>query len=364
MEFAATAWFPLVSGLLVGAVMGFAARHQHICSMSALERIWYADDSSGLRTWVLAAAVALLATQAMHFSGLIDISQSFYLSPRLAWSGAILGGMMFGVGMALVGTCAFGALVRLGGGSLRSLVVLLIIGFAALAAQRGLIALGRIHVVDNLALDLSFAGDQSLGSIVSGLAGFDLHMPVAALSIVILFWWVLRDPAFRRRTGLMVGGSALGLGVAAGWYLTALIAAQAFAPVRVGSASFIAPVGEALMQIAFVTGEVPSFGVGLSAGVVLGAAACAVYRRDVRWEACDDARELSRHLLGGLLMGVGGIFALGCTVGQGITAVSALAVSAPLVIASIAIGARLGLIFLIEGPRIPAVLGGHPATKR
>ncbi len=364
MGFAATAWFPLLSGIVVGAVMGFAARHQHICSMSALERMWYAGDSSGLRTWVLAAAVALLATQAMHFAGIIDVSASFYLGPRLAWSGAILGGIMFGMGMALVGTCAFGALVRLGGGSLRSLVVLLIIGFAALAAQRGLIALGRIQMVDNLALDLSFAGDQSLGSVLSGLTGLDLRLPIAALAIVILFWWVFRDSSFRQRKGLMIGGSAIGLSVAAGWYITSLIAEHAFAPVRVGSASFIAPVGDALMQIAFVTGEFPSFGVGLSVGVVLGAAACAVYRRDVRWEACDDARELSRHLLGGLLMGVGGIFALGCTVGQGITAVSALAISAPIAVVSIAIGARLGLIFLIEGPRIPAVLGGQPATKR
>lgn len=355
MEIASSVWFPLTSGAAIGAVMGFVARYQYICSMSALERHWYAADSSGLRTWGLAAAVALLCTQLLFFAGLVDLKSSFYLNAQFPWSGAVLGGLMFGAGMALVGTCAFGALVRLGGGSLRSLVVLLIIGLSALAAQRGLIGLGRVHIVENLALDLGFAGDQSLGSLISALVGQDVRFAVATFMVMALFWWVFRDPTFRQRRGLLAGGTAIGLCIAAGWFVTTLIAHHSFAPTAIRSASFVAPVGDALMQITFVTGEAPNFAVGLVLGVLLGAAGAAIYRRDVRWEACDDARELSRHLLGGLLMGVGGVFALGCTVGQGITALSALALSAPLVIASIAVGARLGLIFLIEGPRLPSL---------
>ena len=95
-------------------------------------------------------------------------------------------------------------------------------------------------------------------------------------------------------------------------------------------------------------------GVGLVLGGVAGSAACAFRQHDVRWEACDDARELGRHLAGGALMGIGGVFAMGCTIGQGVTAVSALAISAPVVLASIFVGARMGLAYLIEGSPLEA----------
>ena len=131
-------WLLPIAGGLAGIVIGAAARLDRFCTLSALERHWYANDSSGIRTWVLAAAVAIIATQAMTLSGLIDLRSSFYLSTNFGWTGAIIGGLAFGFGMALVGTCGFGALVRLGGGSLRSLVVLLVLGLSALAAQRGL----------------------------------------------------------------------------------------------------------------------------------------------------------------------------------------------------------------------------------
>src|SRR5690606_679195 len=104
----------------------------------------------------------------------------------------------FGFGMALVGTCGFGALVRLGGGSLRSLVVLVALGLSALAAQRGLVAQGRVYLVDNLAADLSFIGDQSLGGLASWLAGVDLRLPAAVAAATALFAWVFRDRAYRR----------------------------------------------------------------------------------------------------------------------------------------------------------------------
>ena len=134
-------WFLAFAGL-ARAIMGYAARRQHFCTMAALERHWYAGDGTGLRSWVLAAAIALLLTQALAFVGR-STSDSFYLT-ELPLAGAILGGLMFGFGMALVGTCGFGALVRTGGGSLRSVVVLVMLGLSAMAAQRGLIAQLRV----------------------------------------------------------------------------------------------------------------------------------------------------------------------------------------------------------------------------
>ena len=104
-----------------------------------------------------------------------------------------------------------------------------------------------------------------------------------------------------------------------------------------------------MMQIILVTGALPDYGVGLMVGVFLGAAVAAWRADAMRWEACDDARELGRHLAGAFLMGTGGVFALGCTIGQGVSAVSALALSAPLAMISIVVGARIGLSFLLEG---------------
>lgn len=349
MDLATSAWFPSIAGLLAGIVMGFAARRQHFCTMSALERHWYAGDSNGLRTWVLAAAVATIGTQALHFAGYADIDSSFYLSEHFAWSGAIIGGVAFGFGMALVGTCGFGALVRIGGGSLRSFVVLIVLGLSALAAQRGLIAYGRISLVDNITADLTFAGDQSIGSVLSGLAGIDLRIPVAILVPAAMLWWIFRSPQYRRNLGGIAAGSVIGGVITFGWFATTLASHHAFEPVGVKSASFVAPVGDAILQIVTFTGVLPDYGVGLIVGIVIGAGLCAWQRRDLRWEACDDARELSRHLTGGFLMGTGGIFAMGCTIGQGVTAMSALALSAPLVMASIALGARMGLAYLVEG---------------
>lgn len=360
---AGSPWALPIAGLLAGTLLGFIARRQHFCTMSALERHWYAGDSYGLRTWVLAAAVALVLTQSLLFAGVIDLRSSFYLSTEFGWTGAIIGGLAFGFGMALVGTCGFGALVRTGGGSLRSLVVLIVLGLSALAAQRGIVAQGRVYIVDNLALDLSFAGDMSLGALASALAGIDLRMAVAALVAAGLFWWVFRDPAYRRQYRRILTGTAIGAIIVFGWVVTSSAHLFAFDPVQVEAGSFVVPVGDTIMQFVTYTGVLPDYGVGLVLGVVLGAAISAFQKKDMRWEACDDARELSRHLIGGLLMGVGGVFALGCTIGQGVTAVSVLAVSAPIVMASIAIGARMGLGYLIEGSPFAALhgLGRQPA---
>jgi uncharacterized membrane protein YedE/YeeE len=137
-------WLLSLSGCLVGAIIGYAARRSHFCTMAALERHWYAGDDGPLRAWVLAAMTALVATQLLSAAGIASIDTSFYLTEPLPIAGAVIGGLMFGFGMALVGTCGFGALVRLGGGNLRALVVLTGLGLAALAAQRGVTAHVRV----------------------------------------------------------------------------------------------------------------------------------------------------------------------------------------------------------------------------
>lgn len=342
-------WGLPAAGLAVGAIIGFVTRRSHFCTMAALERHWYAGDSNGLRAWVLAAAVALLLTQAMMALGVINVSQSVYLQPHIVVAGAIIGGLMFGVGMSLVGTCAFGSIVRLGGGNLRSLVVLTGVGLAAIAAQRGLTGHLRVWLIEPANLPVSPAPTQSLSDLfayATGLnSGFLLPLAISLAAMA----WVFNSAQFRHDHWKLVAGLTLGVGIASGWYITSTFASLLFDPVQVEAGSFVMPVGEMIMQVITVTGVLPDYGIGLSAGVLGGAAVAAWRGKDMRWEACDDARELGRHLVGAFLMGTGGVFAMGCTIGQGVSAMSVMSLTAPLSVASMVVGVRLGLSYLVEG---------------
>jgi uncharacterized protein len=345
---AVTIALPL-AGLVGGAVLGYVARRNYFCTLSALEQHWYGGNSDGLRTWVLAAALAATMVQLLSLSGFVDVSQSIYLTPQFNWLGAIVGGLAFGIGMALVGTCGFGALVRLGGGSLKSLIALLVLALFAISTARGLIAFGRVGIVESFRIDFEFAGSQSLPSVLNAILGFNLGTLLAVAALCVVFWWVFSDPGYRRRTSDLVTASVIAGVVAFGWFTTGSAAARSFEAIQVESASFVMPVGDTLLMFVLALGNSPDYGIGMVVGTVLGAAVAARSSDDVRWEACDDARELSRHLIGAAFMGTGGVLALGCTIGQGVSAMSTLAISAPVAMLSIAAGARIGLAWLLEG---------------
>ena len=340
-------WAAPFAGLLCGIVLGAVARRNNFCTLTSLERHWYSEDSTGLRTWALAAVVALSLTQLLWQSGTVDLEQSFYLSAQINFINIIVGGLMFGFGMALVGTCGFGALIRLGSGSLRSLVIVLAMGLMALSAQRGTISALRDWSNGHFAYTLN--NSQSAHDVL-----IDLGLPVLmasfvlALTVALFVFWIFRSATFRKQSSAIITGIAIGCCIVFGWYATSTLQAYQFEPVQLESGSFVLPPGELIFFAVFANG-IPDYGVGLVVGVIVGAIAVSLAERNIRWEACDDARELSRHLAGGLLMGAGGVFASGCTIGQGLSAFSLLAISAPIAIVSIMVGARLGLSYLIEG---------------
>jgi len=341
-------WFLPAVGLIIGIIAGAVARWNHFCTLSALERYWYAEDSRGLRTWILAGATALLSTQLLLALGVINLEESFYLRSSFSLFGSVVGGIMFGIGMALVGTCGFGALVRLGGGSLRSLIVIIAIGLAALTAQRGVIGKLRVSFIEPLSIELS-ANSQSIGDIAASITGLNIEFTLAIIVSIALFYWVFSTSTFRSDKRSIATGTIIGLCVTAGWVATSLLSNYMYRTVQIESASFVLPQGELVFGLIAVTGAVPDYGIGLVLGVILGAFIMAKGTHDLRWEACDDARELGRHLAGAFLMGTGGVLAAGCTIGQGVSALSTMALSAPVVFISICFGARLGLKLLIEG---------------
>lgn len=342
-------------GLLAGAILGVAGRAGRFCTLAMLEDAFYASDTRRLKSFALAAAIALIITQVMAALGLVDLSASVYLTPSIGLGGAIIGGLMFGIGMALVGTCGFGTLVRIGGGDLRAIVVYLVLGVSALAAMRGLTGVMRIALVEPLSLRLPDGTTQALDSLLATLLGKSARAILVACAAVPLLVWSLADRKLRRSPRLLWSGVAVGVAVAFGWFATGWIGNDDFDPARVASLTFVAPLGNSILYVATFSGSTAGFGIGSVAGVILGSFVAALFSRGFRWEACDDARELKRHMTGALLMGTGGIMSMGCTIGQGLSAFSAFAVSGPITLLAIACGARLGLEFTMTGEWLPAI---------
>lgn len=340
-------------GLAAGGVLGVAGRAGRFCTLAMLEDAFFGSDFRRLKSFALAGAVALLATQALAELGVVDLSRSIYLTPSIGLGGAIVGGLMFGIGMALVGTCGFGTLVRVGGGDLRAVVVFLVLGLSALATMRGVTGMLRVALIDPLSLRLSEGSNQTLTSLLG--AGPTMRAVLVVSVATALAGWALADGTLIRSRRLLASGLAVGAAIAFGWFATGWIADDEFDPVRVASLTFVAPLGDTILYIATFSGARLNFGIGSVAGVIAGSLAAALLARGFRWEACDDARELKRHMIGALLMGIGGIMSMGCTVGQGLSAFSTLAVSAPLTMLAIACGARLGLEFTMTGEWLPAV---------
>lgn len=333
-------------GFVLGIALGFTARRGQFCTLGAIEDAVYGNDTRRLRAWLLAIGVAIGGTHALEAFADLDLSRAIYTGTRIEWGGAIIGGLMFGFGMALVGTCGFGTLLRLGGGDMKALVIFLVMAFTAMATMRGFVGLVRIELIDPLSLQLASAPSQRIQDLfgLKDWAGKTLPFIVATGAIIAAG---THRGFLHSRRGI-VTGIAIGFLVVLGWWATGIAGFDAFDTRRIESFSFIAPLGETLHYLMLASGLTPDFPVGAVLGVILGAFIAAKSAAQFRWEAPDDAREMRRHLFGAFLMGSGGIAALGCTIGQGVSGVSTLSVGSILAIASILLGARFGLYWLVE----------------
>ncbi|MEE9375006.1 MAG: YeeE/YedE family protein [Rhizobiaceae bacterium] len=338
-------------GMLGGVVLGFAARWGRFCTLGAIEDAVLGGNTNGLRSWGIAIAVAIMGTYGLDQAGLIDVSTSFYVATPTSILATIVGGLLFGLGMAFVGTCGFGTLARVGGGDLKSVVTFLVMGITAYATLRGASAYLRVALFPN---PEPAENTASFASFIARSTGIDSS--VAAYSIAVLLALVCFSSAsFRKDTKRILVGVLVGLVIVWGWYGTGVIAVDEFEPYPLENFTFSAPLGESIMYIMTMSGAALKFGIGAVFGVVLGAFATSLSQKHFRWEACDDAREMRRQIKGGVLMGFGSVTALGCTVGQGLSAASVLAFSAPVAMVSIYIGAWFGLHYLIEGSAIGAL---------
>lgn len=330
-------------GLTGGLVLGLAARLGDFCTLGALESAVYGRDQTRIRLWGVVLATAILATQAGAMAGVIDLEGTFYHSIRWNALASVIGGLVFGYGMAMAGNCGFGALVRFGGGDLRSLVVVVVMGIFGFIALSGPLAPIRIAL---------FPQPDATGpqGILHDLAPLGLPPAVLILGISGGFLiWGLAHSGLRRKPRQVAWGVAAGLAVAWCFAGTTWLASESLGEVAVEGPSFTAPVGRTLIFLMTSTAGGITFSVGSVVGVMAGSLIGSMVRGLFRWEACEDPRELGRQVGGAALMGVGGVVAMGCSIGQGVTGLATLAWSGPVTLASIAVGAMVGLRQLIAG---------------
>lgn len=346
-------WLALCVGIAFGAI----AQRTHFCTMGAVSDVVNMGDWSRMRQWALAAGFAMAGFGVLVYTGRVDPLQVLYASNRWIWLSAIVGGGLFGIGMVLASGCGSKTLVRIGGGSLKSVVVLLVLGVSAFATLKGITAVLRVATVDQVVLDIS------AGTSLAQWAATAWGLPPAQMSLVLglvfgggLMLWALVGRDFRTPVNVLSG---LGIGalVVAMWWVSGHIGhlsehpetlQETFLATNSGRAealSFVAPVAYLLDWLLFFSdkSKVLTMGITSTLGVVLGSWFMAVATGSFRWDGFATTEDLTNHLVGAALMGVGGITAMGCTVGQGLSGLSTLSATSILAVMGILAGAVAAL---------------------
>ncbi|MGB5080836.1 MAG: YeeE/YedE family protein [Burkholderiales bacterium] len=336
-------------------VFGAVGNKTQFCTMGAVSDVVNMGDWNRMRMWLLAIAVATAGASALQLAGVVDLSKTIYTAPRFTWLSYVVGGMLFGAGMTLGSGCGSKTLIRIGTGNLKSLVVAIVLALSAYMTLKGVLGVFRVAAIDPVGP--TFAAGQDLPALLSGPLGLDRKTVLAALAFAIpggLLAFVFKARDFRSFDNVL-GGLVVGAVVIGGFVLSGHIGYLAEDPLtleekflatnsgRLESLSFVAPQAYALELLLLWSDKsrVVTFGIAAVLGMVAGSLAWSLATRTFRLESFRDATDLINHLIGGALMGFGGVLALGCTIGQGITGVATLALGSYLAFFSIVAGAAL-----------------------
>ena len=346
------AWLSFAIAFVLGAI---SARTQ-FCTLGAVSDIVNMGDFSRMRMWVLAMAVAIIGAQVLYAFGLIDLSKAFYVRSNVTWLSYLLGGLLFGVGMTLSSGCGSRTLVRIGGGNVKSLVVFVFLGISAYMTMKGLFGVGRVNYLDVVKVDLAQQGigTQEFGALVGAMMGVSKRVAQLTITGIVagaMLVFVLKGSEFRRSVDGWLGGLGYGLAVVAGWYVTAHIGfgenPDTLEDVFFGtnsraaeSLTFVAPVAYSLELLMLWSDKslIVTFGIASTVGMIAGSLAYSLITRRFRWEGFANIDDTRNHIAGATLMGFGGVTALGCTIGQGVTGLSTLAVGSFLALTAMIIG--------------------------
>jgi hypothetical protein len=354
----------VAGGFGLAFLFGIVASSSNFCIMGALSDIVNMRHWGRMRMWLLAIAVALLGATVLRFVGLVDLDKSIYLRPTLGILSPIVGGIAFGFGMTLASGCVNKNLLRFGAGSIRSLVVIVFIAISAYATMKGLPAIWRTKLLDPVGIDLAASGmkSQNLAELISHGTGMQASTAIVSTAGSIaaaLLIFVFKDARFRSNLRQVASAIVLGLVVAAGWYITGHLGfgenPDTLEVMYAGTnsktleaLSFVAPSAYTLELFLLWTDKslVVTFGIASVVGVVLGSFVWALVSKSFRLEGFVSTADTRNHILGGLLMGFGGVTASGCTVGQGLSGVSTMAIGSILAVLSIMAGGAIALNYI------------------
>src|SRR3954454_6873933 len=309
---------------------------------------------SRMRMWLLAIAVALLGSSALHLAGVVDLSKSIYPGPNFTWLSYVVGGVLFGIGMTLGSGCGSKTLIRVGAGNLKSLIVYVFLGIAAYMTLRGILGAFRVGVLEKAVITLPAGQDlpSLLAAATTSASKATWGVGLALIVAGALLAFVYASKQFRSDINYTLGGAVTGLVVVGGWFVSGVIGhvaedpntlQEAFVATNSGrmeSFSFVSPMAYTLDYLMLWTdkSKMITYGIASGLGVIAGSAAYALATRTFRWEGFRDAADTANHVIGGMLMGFGGITALGCTIGQGVSGLSTLALGSILTFVAIIAG--------------------------
>jgi uncharacterized protein len=332
----------IISGLLIGLAYGAVGLLSGFCLLSGLRGWWARGDSRLIRTYALALGVAIVAAQLLAARGIVDLGKSIYLQPSFSAPLMFAGGLLFGYGMVLANGCGSRALVLLGRGNLRSFVVVIVLGISAEMTLKGLIAPARIAALQFTQITPKIVSLPALLSMLGLPAAFARTLAASVIAGALIIF-AFAHPPFQRAWGQIAAGIAVGFLVAAGWFATGYLGADDFNPAPVTSLTFIAPIADAVQYAMLSTGLTLNFGITVVAGVFAGSLVTALVTRRFQWEGFSSPRHMLRSIGGAALMGAGGAMAYGCSVGQGLTGLSTLALASFVAVAGILLGTAAGL---------------------
>jgi uncharacterized membrane protein YedE/YeeE len=332
----------IVGGLLIGLLYGAVALLSDFCLLSGLRGWWARGDSRLIRTYALALGVAIVATQLLAARGVVDLGKSIYLQPSFSAPLMFFGGLLFGYGMVLANGCGSRALVLLGRGNLRSFVVVIVLGIAAQMTLKGLVAPARIFLLQASQTTPKIISLPALVSLAGLSENFARTLAASVIAGALIIFAFAHAP-FHRSWGQIAAGFAVGLLVTAGWFATGYLGADDFNPAAVTSLTFIAPIADAVQYAMLSTGLTLNFGIAVVAGVFAGSLVTALSTRRFQWEGFSSPRHMLRSIGGAALMGAGGAMAYGCSIGQGLTGLSTLALASFVAVAGILLGTAAGL---------------------
>jgi uncharacterized protein len=344
-------------GLGLGVILGFIASKTNFCTMGAVSDIVNMGSWGRMRAWFLAIAVAIIGTNLLAYTGFINLSNTIYTGSSFPILIFLVGGLTFGVGMTLASGCGNKTLVRIGGGNLKSLVVFVFMGFAAIATLKGILGAFRVNYLSPAALTIQLEPNQTLPALIGKMIGMETSTALMTVTVVIalaLLIFVFMSKSFRAEMDNILAGVVIGVVVVAAWYITGHMGyaenPDTMEMTYMGTAShlaesmsFVAPSAYTLEFLGYWTdtSNVLTFSVASAWGVVIGSFIHAKVSGSFRWEYFTSAQDMAYHIIGALLMGFGGITAMGCTIGQGITGVSTLALGSFVTLISIIAGSAI-----------------------